>query len=100
MDVCAYLERHSLEPLSYFDNTTPISAEILDGCAMESNIDFEPGDILLVRTGWTEAFMALTKEEQEALPVREKRAAVGMAQGSEMLAWHWDNGFAAVVTDT
>lgn len=53
-----------------------------------------------MRTGWTEQFFALSEEEQKRLPQAEKRESCGVAQGEDVLRWHWENGIAAVATDT
>ena len=59
----------------------------------------ESGDILLVRTGWTEAFEALSDEERAALPKRESRGSSGVDDGEDSMRWHWEKGIAAVASD-
>ncbi|OCF35856.1 hypothetical protein I317_05078 [Kwoniella heveanensis CBS 569] len=99
LDVASYVKRHGLPPLSYFDTSTPIDLETLVGCAEESGVYFALGDICIIRTGWTEAFLSLTEEERAA--VLEKRGGtVGVDQGEDMLRWHWEQGISAVVSDT
>lgn len=68
--------------------------------ARSQGVRFQPGDILLIRTGWTERYNAMTPPEQIALAEREKRAFVGVEASREMIKWHWDRRFAAVASDT
>jgi hypothetical protein len=96
--MAAYMTRHSL-PMSHFDTSTPIDASMLQGCADEAGVAFQPGDILVLRTGWTEAFEGLPVEERDGIPYRETRGFGGVDQSEESIKWHWDKGIAAVVTD-
>ncbi|KIW11218.1 hypothetical protein PV08_10518 [Exophiala spinifera] len=64
------------------------------------NITFCAGDILLIRTGWTEEYRRLAGEEKLQLATREVRSFVGVEASEEMLRWHWDSQFAAVASDT
>lgn len=68
---------------------------MLKGCAEDEGITFEDGDILLVHTGWTKAFMALSEEQQLASPIE----STGVQRGDDVLRWHWESGFAAVASD-
>ena len=99
LDIPRYLTKHSLPPLSYFSAETPISVEILDACAKDQGLSFAPGDILVLRTGFTEAEAALTHEEKVELAGRARRETCGVDQGEDTLKWHWENGFAAVACD-
>lgn len=58
------------------------------------------GDILLVRTGWTEEYNKLSDDEKVKLAKRDHRAFVGIEASREMIKWHWDMQFAAVASDT
>ena len=58
----------------------------------------QPGDICIVRTGWTEAFLSLSDEERDAAR-RNWKGTVGVDQAEEVLRWHWESGIAAVVSD-
>ncbi|GFZ45961.1 hypothetical protein JCM24511_03694 [Saitozyma sp. JCM 24511] len=100
LDIPLYLQRNGLPPIAHFDQTTPITLNMLRGCAEDAGVEFQPGDVLLVRTGWTEAYLALSLEERRKLPERKVRASCGVAQTEDVLRWHWDNGIAAVASDT
>ncbi|RDL34696.1 Uncharacterized protein BP5553_07824 [Venustampulla echinocandica] len=68
--------------------------------AAEQNVQFCPGDILLIRSGWLEEYNKLTTHEQDALGRREKRTFCGVEASRDSIKWHWDNAFAAVAGDT
>lgn len=99
LDIPLYLSRHSLAPLSAFSPSSTISLATLVACAEESNVNIQPGDILVVRTGFTDELLKLTEEERDQLKKREVNGSCGVAQGKDILKWHWENGIAAVVAD-
>lgn len=68
--------------------------------ARTQQVHFRQGDILFIRTGWLEAYQALSREEQAALPHRATRTSCGVQASEESIRWHWDNAFAAVASDT
>lgn len=70
--------------------------------AWQSNTQIHPGDILLLRTGWTRAYHSLSDDEQTKLGLRqgEQRTHIGVEQSEEMLRWHWNKNLSAVATDT
>ncbi|KAI8289519.1 hypothetical protein K4K60_008448 [Colletotrichum sp. SAR11_57] len=72
----------------------------LKSVASAQKVHFRPGDILLVRTGWLEAYRALSVDQQAALPRRQVRSSCGVEATEESIQWHWDNAFAAVASDT
>lgn len=100
LDIPLYLSSKSLEPISPLSTSTPISASTLQGCAEFHGISISPGDVLLVRTGFTEAFESLPDKDREEYKDSEDRASCGVSPDEDVLKWHWDNGIAAVGTDT
>ena len=76
-----------------------ITAEALRATARAQGIQFQPGDILLVRSGWIAWYMSLEQQERKAL-AETPHTAVGLAQGEETLRFLWDEHFAAVAGDT
>ncbi|WOO85087.1 uncharacterized protein LOC62_06G008586 [Vanrija pseudolonga] len=99
LDIDRHIRINALPPLELFDNTTPIPVSLLQACADAQGVEFRTGDILLVNTGWTKAWYALDEAGREAMPLRSHRACTGVAQGEEMLRWHWERGIAAVASD-
>ncbi|CAH0053809.1 unnamed protein product [Clonostachys solani] len=66
----------------------------------EQGVEFIPGDILLIRTGWIPAYRALSPAAQVALSRRAIRTSCGIQASEAAIRWHWDNAFAAVASDT
>lgn len=58
-----------------------------------------PGDILIVRTGWTKGYRALTDYEQETIPWQPDLESIGMLASDESLAWLWEKKLAFVGAD-
>lgn len=85
---------------SYDPNTThSITLEQLLACAKHQNVEFQYGDILIVRSGWLDNYLKLDNPAREALTVA-KPAFVGVEQTKEMLDFLHDNYFSAVAGDT
>lgn len=80
-----------VDPLSAYE----VTAAELDATLDEQGVALEPGDLLLVRTGWLGAYRTrgLT-EEQRAMP-----PSAGLRADEAMARWLWDTGVCAVATD-
>ena len=78
---------------------TPIPLKDLLAVAKHQNTKFQPGDILFVRTGFGQAYDALSLEEQKTWSETSDPPCIGVLQSEELLRWLWDNKFAAVVGD-
>lgn len=83
------LDHHAGEPIGLSDITSALSAQ---GSALE------PGDLLLLHTGWAEWFLELNAADRAA--AKAKRHTTGVAQSSDFLAWLWDSRIALLGTDT
>ena len=59
----------------------------------------QPGSVLLVRTGWMEAYAALTAEGKAAVAPIQNLKSIGIEASREMVAWLWANRVAAIATD-
>lgn len=99
LDIPSYLSKHTLPALNPFD-TSKIPLSVLKGCADDEKLEIVPGDILIVHTGFAEAYLGQTEEQKKALVDREVRAWCGVESSQEVLRWHWECGFSAVATDT
>ncbi|CAK7239313.1 MAG: hypothetical protein STHCBS139747_000743 [Sporothrix thermara] len=97
LDYAGYAERHGIK-LSHF-SCTGIPVEHLQDLVREQGITFEPGDIVLIRIGFTVAYDALTREEQKALPLREVPAFMGLSPTKTTLQWLWETNCAALASD-
>lgn len=81
-------------------STHAIPLEQLLAVAQQQKVLFQPGDILLIRTGWLSSYRKLSIDERAALPSRTVRSSCGVEASEEMIRWHWDSAFAAVASDT
>lgn len=76
-----------------------ISVEELQLVADYQGVTFQPGDILMVRTGWIEAFERLGEKVKEKIKDLKKPECAGVKACEDTFKWVWDNHFAAVASD-
>ncbi len=98
LDWREYAKRRGLKYSPFSSHAIPLK-QLLE-VAESQRVTFLPGDILLIRTGWTEEYNRLTSEEKLHLARREQRCFVGVKPSAEIIRWHWDCQFAAVASDT
>lgn len=77
-----------------------ITIEELKAIASYSGIEFTPGDILLVRTGWMAEFITLTDVQKEVVYKSDVGECCGVENSEDSTEWHRDMGFRAVITDS
>jgi kynurenine formamidase len=78
------------------------SAEDLAACLAAQGVALRPGDILLVRTGWLEAFRAAPDIDARDHLVRGNNKAQdysGLSGAEDMWRFLWDQGVAATCAD-
>jgi kynurenine formamidase len=73
--------------------------EELQGALEAQNVALTPGTILLVRTGWMEAYEALSLEDKVAVAPFDKIQSIGIEASRRVAAWLWDHRVAAIGTD-
>jgi len=61
--------------------------------------ELKPGSILLIRTGWMQAYVGAPEEEKAKMAPLDGLKSCGIEDTSAMVAWFWDNRVAAVGTD-
>ena len=76
-----------------------ITAEQLQAVADWQGVQFQSGDILLVRTGWVGWYENLNEEQRAALAQPGALAVAGLEQSEASLRFLWDNHFAAIGCD-
>jgi len=82
-----------------------ITRDVLIDTARSEGVDLQAGDILLVRTGWIEAYLNLSAEERQQLSDSSLRGSAhgGFRQsgigGDELPPFLWDHRVAAVAAD-
>ncbi|KAI1495177.1 hypothetical protein F5X96DRAFT_676005 [Biscogniauxia mediterranea] len=98
LDWRSWVLRNGIQYSPFSPHVIPLRE--LKEVAKEQNVTFQKGDILLIRSGWTEEYQKLTGDQKTKLAEREVASFVGVDGGVEMAKWHWDNAFAAVASDT
>jgi hypothetical protein len=74
--------------------------EELKGALQAQGTSLKPGTVLLVRTGWLEAYEGCTAEQKAAIAPFDKIKSIGIDPSREMVAWLWNNRVAAIATDS
>ena len=96
LDYHSWAEAHGVSHPAFASTSIPL-ADLLQ-VAESQNVAFRPGDILFVRSGYSNAFDAASPEEMQAIQDPSARA-IGVQSCEELLRWIWDRGFAAVAGD-
>ena len=99
VDIAQHLEVEGA-PLS-MDRPVEITAAMLDEVAAAQGTTFESGDILVVRTGWTEWYRALPQQQRMRMrgTIGAGFACPGLESTRDMAGYLWDNEFGAVAVD-
>lgn len=80
----------------------PISLSELLACAKAQQVEFQYGDVLIIRSGWIDTYNNMSDKDREALGTVKNYAHefVGVEQSEEMVDFLHDNYFSAVAGDT
>ncbi|KAF1846058.1 putative cyclase [Cucurbitaria berberidis CBS 394.84] len=97
LDYASWAEKEGL-PVDCF-STSSIPVAVLKQVAASQNTIPRPGDILLIRTGWTKQYEYMTQDQRRALADMTSPPAIGVESSKETLRWLWESGFAAVAGD-
>ena len=71
----------------------------LQGALKAQGTVLKPGSIVLIRTGWMQAYVKATADEKAGMATLEGLRACGIESSSALMEWFWDNRVAAVGTD-
>ena len=95
LDVARHLEAegNAIDGMS----SRAITVAELEAAASAHGVAVEPGDIVLVRTGWTRAYMAADQSTRES--VASDLHSPGLEGSIEMAGWLWDHQIADVASD-
>nr|WP_246315549.1 cyclase family protein [Kineococcus aurantiacus] len=85
------------EPLDHRSGPA-LDVAVLDEALAAQGAAVEPGDVLLVHTGWARWF--LDAAPQLRAQVRDARCATGFAQSRDFPRWCWDHRVSVFATDT
>jgi kynurenine formamidase len=80
------------------DSGFEITSDLLDATLAHQSTRLQPGDIVLVRTGWAGWYTTLDPGEQ-LTAVAEDALQAGLQSGRRTAAWLWDHQVAAVAAD-
>lgn len=96
LDVAAVLARRGedFDPASKF----PITVDHLEEARTHAGVEFEPGDILILHTGFTEWCINGGREAREA--IRQTLHAVGLEPSEAIARYLWNAHAAALGSDT
>ena len=106
IDVARHLEQHgqTLDPNKRFY----IGHQLIETVAKEEKVTFEPGDVILLRTGWLKRYQSLTPKEKGAfdssLPEGERSHIdfidfIVLDRFQTTAAWVWDHQLVAIWAD-
>jgi kynurenine formamidase len=96
LDVARFLEAEGAgyDPLEF----VPIGPDVLRRTAVAQEVELRAGDILLLRTGWVEAYTRLDADARTALVEAGAPGSAGL-HGDEIPGFLWDHRIAAVAAD-
>ncbi|MCJ1473760.1 hypothetical protein MMC13_002411 [Lambiella insularis] len=97
LDYFDYAEQNSITIDPFASYRIPL--DHLKCLVAEQDIVFHPGDILFLRSGYTSAYNALSRPEQEAISQRPTADFIGLESTTDVLRWLWEKKFAAVAGD-
>ena len=95
LDYVAYAKAKGIE-YSPYDNH-PIDVAKLEAIKTHQGTEFKHGDVLLVRSGFTDGLGGASVEEQEKM--LGTHSSVGVEGCEASAKWIWDNHFAGVAGD-
>lgn len=76
-----------------------ITLESIKRVVKDHRLEFRRGDILFIRSGFTEAYNNLNDQQRRDLPNRPTPDFIGVEATEGMVRWLWDHQFAAVAGD-
>jgi kynurenine formamidase len=98
LDYLRYAEQID-QPYEQLENHE-ISLAQLKSCLAFQGSDLRYGDILIVRSGWTQSYLQLDDAGKREWAARTPPRLGGVATTKEVAEWLWDNGVAAVASDS
>lgn len=96
IDYASYAHRRGVDVRHFSPHA--ITLEDVLAVAKEQKVDFRPGDVLFLRTGYVAGYKGLDAEERER--VSGVREWCGLGQSRETTEWLWQRQFAAVASDS
>jgi hypothetical protein len=95
IDYKRYADENGISYSPFTDHR--VSIDTIEKIAKQQGVEFKQGDVLIVRTGFTEGLTGISGEKQAELMGSHKTCGV---EGTvESAKWHWNKHFAAVAGD-
>ena len=95
IDYKRYADENGIEYNPFSDHR--ISTDTIEEIAKKQGVEFKHGDVLIVRTGFTEALTGISGEEQQKNMGTHRTC--GVEGTKESAKWYWNKHFAAVAGD-
>jgi kynurenine formamidase len=80
--------------------THTFSVEDLEAARIAAGVEFEPGDVVVLRSGFLTWYTALTAEEKIRIADRTVLTACGIEHTEAMAEYAWNSHAVAFVSDT
>ena len=97
IDACAYRKSQGREVQPF--ERDPYTLADLQGALKQQGTTLHPGSVLLVRTGWMEAYEQSTPEYKATQGTFAGVKCTGIETSRDLAAWLWDHRVAAIGTD-
>ncbi|ETS83667.1 hypothetical protein PFICI_05543 [Pestalotiopsis fici W106-1] len=97
IDYASWADSKGLEYTTFSQHTIKLD-DVLE-IAQTSNIVFERGDILLIRSGFTREWEGMSSDAKKAYSTSQHPQHAGIEATTDVLRWLWDSGFSAVAGD-
>lgn len=95
IDYVRYAEENGIKYDPFTDHR--ITTDTIEKIAKNEGVEFRPGDIIIVRSGFTEGLTGVSGEKQQELMGSHRTC--GVEGTPESAKWHWNKRFAAVAGD-
>lgn len=94
LDYPRYLKKQGKDAINALSSHAITAQELKDMLA-QTGVEARAGDLLLVRTGFTEQYGKLSEQERKEL-ANKPPAFAGVESTKDALRWIWESGFVAV----
>ncbi len=81
-------------------DSTPVTVEFLERARQRAGVEYRPGDVLLIRTGFLDWYAKQGQEVRERQSLRAGITTPGVEHSEELVEYLWDSHAAGVASDT
>lgn len=97
LDYASWAKKEGIEFSVFEAHAIPVAH--LKACAKDQGVEFKWGDVLLIRNGWKQTYLAFSQDERDAFPSRQPVRLAGIEPSVEMARFLWETGFSAAGSD-